>query len=84
MANTESAKKRVRQIATRRLRNRYKLVGARNVVKQFMALKDRAQAEQMWPSVESTLDKLAQKNIIHRNKAANQKSKLRRHLAQLA
>lgn len=44
---------------------------------------DHQEAEQALPKVYSTLDRLARKNIIHRNKAANLKSKLALHLNSL-
>lgn len=76
MPNHASAKKRVRQSEKRRLRNRTRLVSARNMVKQLRKMKDPAEAEAFLPKVTSTLDRLAQKRIIHRNTAAHQKSKL--------
>lgn len=83
MPNIDSAKKRVRQIAKRRLANRYKLVATRNTIKQLMATSDKAAAEQLFPKVESLLDRLAKHRIIHRNKAANQKSRLRKYVNKL-
>ena len=53
------------------------------MIKQFRAMTDRQEAEQALPKVYSTLDRLARKNIIHRNKAANLKSKLALHLNSL-
>ena len=38
----------------------------------------------MLPQLSSMLDRLAGKNIIHKNKAANLKSKLARQIARLA
>ena len=37
----------------------------------------------MYPSVVSMIDKLAKRNIIHSNKAANLKSQLSKHVASL-
>ena len=76
MANHKSTQKRVRQSATRRLRNRDASKTSRTMVKQFRATTDRQEAEQALPKLYSTLDRLARKNIIHRNKAANLKSKM--------
>ena len=76
MANHKSTQKRVRQSATRRLRNRYASKTSRTMVKQFRATTDRQEAEQALPKLYSTHDPLARKNIIHRNKAANLKSKM--------
>jgi small subunit ribosomal protein S20 len=84
MANTESAKKRTRQNAKRRLSNRYKLVAARNVVKELLAITDPTKALESYTHVESMIDRLAKHNIIHPNKAARQKSRLRLHVNKLA
>ncbi len=76
MANHKSSQKRIRQTETRRLRNRYYHKTARNAVKALRNTTDKAAAEALLPKVVSMLDKLAKKNIIHDNKAANLKSSL--------
>ena len=76
MANHKSAEKRIRQIQARRLRNRYVAKTARNAVRNLRSVTDKAEAQKLYPSVCSMLDKLAKKNIIHKNKAGNLKSKL--------
>ncbi|WP_308593370.1 30S ribosomal protein S20 [uncultured Porphyromonas sp.] len=83
MANHKSTLKRIRQSSTRRLRNRYASKTSRTMIKQFRAMTDRQEAERALPKVYSTLDRLARKNIIHRNKAANLKSKMALHLKSL-
>lgn len=83
MANHKSALKRVRQAEVRRLRNRYVARTSRNAVKKFRALTDKAEAEKQYPSVCSMLDRLAKKNVIHKNKAGNLKSKLAAHVRAL-
>ena len=83
MANHASALKRVRQAETRRLRNRYVARTSRNAVKKFRALTDKAEAEKQYPTVCSILDRLAKKNVIHKNKAGNLKSKLAAHVRSL-
>ena len=45
---------------------------------------DKTAATEQLPKVISLLDKLAKKNIIHKNKAANLKSKLTKHVNGLA
>lgn len=82
MANHKSAKKRIRQNLSKRLRNRYQAVTTRNAMKKFRGA-EKAEAEQMLPNLSSMIDKLAKKNVIHKNKAANLKSKLTKHLASL-
>lgn len=76
MAHHKSAKKRIRQSAVRRLRNRYYGKTTRNAIRKIRALTDKAEAEKVLPEVISMIDKLAKKNIIHKKNAANKKSKL--------
>ena len=76
MANHKSALKRIRQAETRRLHNRYYAKTMRNAVRKLRATTDKAEAAAMYPSVQKMLDKLAKVHIIHKNKAANLKSKL--------
>ncbi|HBJ76877.1 MAG TPA: 30S ribosomal protein S20 [Porphyromonadaceae bacterium] len=76
MANHKSSVKRIRETETRRLRNRYQAKTARNAVKEVRLSENKEEALEMLPKVASMLDKLAKKNIIHPNKAANLKSKL--------
>lgn len=83
MANHKSALKRIRSNETKRLRNRYQHKTTRNAMRKLRELTDKAEAEKMFPSVISMLDKLAKKNVIHANKAANLKSGLAKHIAAL-
>ncbi|UAB74499.1 MULTISPECIES: 30S ribosomal protein S20 [Mesoflavibacter] len=83
MANHKSALKRIRSNEAKRLRNRYQHKTTRNAVKRLRDLDNKKEAEELLPSVVSMLDKLAKKNIIHANKAANIKSKLAKHVAAL-
>ena len=76
MANHKSALKRIRANEKKRLRNRYQVKQLRATVKQLKASKDKSEAEGLFKTASSQLDKLARKNVIHTNKAANQKSKL--------
>ncbi|MDR0766712.1 MAG: 30S ribosomal protein S20 [Odoribacteraceae bacterium] len=83
MANHKSAKKRIRQTEKRRLHNRYYAKTARNAMKKLRLLTDKESAVALLPRVVSMLDKLAKKNIIHKNKAANLTSKLTLHVNKL-
>jgi small subunit ribosomal protein S20 len=83
MANHKSAIKRVRQSAKRRLHNRYYHKTTRNAIARLRGTEDKNEAEKSLPSVFSMIDKLAKRNIIHRNKAANLKSSLSKHVAAL-
>ena len=83
MANHKSALKRIRSNEAKRLRNRYHHKTARNAMKRFQDLTDKKEAEKTLPSINSLIDKLAKKNIIHNNKAANLKSNMAKHVAAL-
>ncbi|MGC6470463.1 MAG: 30S ribosomal protein S20 [Flavobacteriales bacterium] len=83
MANHKSAKKRIRQSAKRNTANSYFHKTARNAVKTLRGTSDKKEAVALLPSIESMLDKLTKKNIIHKNKAANLKSKLAKHVNSL-
>ncbi|MDR2936007.1 MAG: 30S ribosomal protein S20 [Rikenellaceae bacterium] len=80
MANHKSAKKRIRQIETRKIRNKYYHKTTRNAVKALRNTTEKGAAEKLMPKVASMLDKLAKRNIIHKNKAANLKSSLQLHV----
>jgi small subunit ribosomal protein S20 len=83
MAHHLSAKKRIRQSEQRRLHNRYYARSARNAIKQLRNTKEKEAAAELLPKVSSMLDRLAKKNIIHKNKAANLKSGLTLHVKNL-
>jgi small subunit ribosomal protein S20 len=83
MANHKSAIKRIRQALTRRLRNKYYAKTARNAVRNLRNTTDKVEAQDLYKKVSSMLDKLAKKNVIHKNKASNLKSKLALHVNKL-
>ena len=83
MANHKSAIKRIRQNAAKRIHNRFYHKSARNAVKELRGSTDKKAANEMLPKVSSMLDKLAKRNIIHKNKAANLKSSLTKHVNSL-
>jgi len=84
MANHKSSLKRIRQTDTRKLHNHYYAKTARNAVRKLRATTEKAEAVAMLPKVASMLDKLAKRNVIHKNKAANLKSKLAVYTNKLA
>lgn len=55
----------------------------RNMIKKLRASSDKGDAEAMLPKVFSQIDKVAKANIIHKNTAANYKSKLTKFVANL-
>ena len=84
MANHPSAEKRIRQNESQRLENRYYARTTRNAIKKLRHVTAKAEAVKLYPEVASMLDKLAKKNVIHKNKAANLKSSLAKHVNSLA
>ena len=83
MANHQSSIKRIRQTQTRNLRNRYYAKTARNAVRKLRAMTVKDDATALYRQVSSMLDKLAKRNVIHKNKANNLKSKLALHVNKL-
>ncbi len=71
MANHKATKKDTRQAARRRDRNRYHGKTTRNAMRDLLATTNAEEAKAKLPTVASMLDKLAKRNIIHKNKAAN-------------
>ncbi len=80
MANHKSSEKRIRQTEARKAENKYHAKTMRNVLKKLRGTTDKKEAGEMLPKVSSMLDKLAKKNVIHANKAANLKSSLTKHV----
>ena len=76
MAHHKSALKRIRQNEKKRVHNKYYAKSTRNAIKILRDTSDKEEAVKLYPGVVSMIDKLAKRNIIHKNKAANLKSKL--------
>lgn len=83
MANHQSAKKRVRQTEKLREANRYYKKSTRTAIRKLRDMQDHKEASTFLPKVVSMIDKLVRRNTWHKNKAANLKSKLTRHVASL-
>jgi small subunit ribosomal protein S20 len=80
LANHKSALKRIRSNEAKRLRNRYQHKTTRTFIKKLQHTTDKAEAQELLKEVISMIDKLAKKNIIHKNKASHKKSQLMRHV----
>ena len=83
MANHKSAIKIIRRNEAARLRSRYQHKTTRNAIKKLRTTTDVAVAKELLPNVVSMIDKLAKRNIIHKNKACNLKSSLMKHVNSL-
>lgn len=84
MANHKATRKSVRQSEKRRDHNRYYGKTTRNAIRNLLNVSDKAEAETQFSKVVSMIDKLAKRNIIHKNKASNLKSQLSKKVASLA
>ena len=78
MANHSATKKDVRQSAKRNERNRYYGKTTRNAIRDIRTIENNKEASDKLPLVAAMIDKLAKRGTIHKNKAANLKSKLAR------
>jgi len=83
MAHHLSAKKRNRQTEVARVENKYYARTTRNAVKKLRETTEKEAATEQYSEVVSMLDKLTRKNVIHKNKASNLKSKLAKHVNNL-
>lgn len=84
MANHKATKKDIRQAEKRRDRNRYYGKTTRNAIRKLLAITEKGQATEQLPKVISMIDKLAKRNVIHKNKASNLKSGIAKRIQSLA
>jgi small subunit ribosomal protein S20 len=84
MANHKSSEKRIRQTETKKEQNRYYAKTMRNALKSLRNTTNKDDAAVKLPKLEAMLDKLAKKNVIHKNKASNLKSSVVKHVNSLA
>jgi len=84
MANHKATKKDTRQALKRRERNRYYGKTTRNAIREMLKITEKDAATQQLPKVISMIDKLAKRNVIHKNKANNLKSKLTKKVVAIA
>lgn len=83
MATHQSAFKRIRQSKKSTARNRHYRSSLKTMTKKVLDTKNKNEALSVFQKASSLLDKMAQRGIIHRNKAANQKSRLAKYCASL-
>jgi small subunit ribosomal protein S20 len=87
MANHKSAEKRVRQNATRKEINRSNRSKLRTQIKKLrtaLSGQDKSASQELLNPTVSLIDKAVNKGIIHKNTAARYKSRLTRHVTELA
>ena len=83
MANHQSSEKRIRQTTVRNEINKYSAKTMRNALRTMRSTTDKKQAAELAPKLNSMLDRLAKKNVIHSKKAANLKSSVAKHVNSL-
>ena len=83
MANHQSTLKRIRSNNKKRILNRFQHKTTRNAIKKLKSIASKKEAKKLLPEVVSLIDKLSKKNVIHKNKAGNLKSKLTKHVVSL-
>ena len=83
MANHSATKKSVRRSTKRNERNRYQGKTSRNAIRVFKLIDNKTEATEKMPDIASRIDKMAKRGLIHKNKAANLKSKLSRSIQAL-
>jgi small subunit ribosomal protein S20 len=86
MPNIASAKKRMRQDAVRRDRNRTRRSKLRTSLRKLneaIESGDMDSVRESWREAQSMLDRTAQSGVIHRNLAARKKARLSRRISQL-
>ena len=87
MANHKSAEKRVRQNVKRNAINRASRSKLRTQIKKLrtaLGQTDKAGSTELLNPTVSLIDKMVNKGIIHRNTAARYKSRLTKHVSELA
>ena len=83
MSAKGSELKRVRQNLKENQRNKHYKSAVKSAIKNVLDAENKESAATALPTSLSIIDKTARKGIIHKNKAANQKSRLMRHVASL-
>ena len=83
MAHHKSAQKRIRQDANKKMANRYYKKSTRTAIAKLREMSDKTEATKFLPKVVSMIDRLAKRNTWHKNKAANLKSSLTKHVNSL-
>jgi small subunit ribosomal protein S20 len=83
MANHKSSEKRNRQTVGKNESNKYYAKTMRNALKDIRETTSKKEAAKLLPEMNSMLDTLARRHIIHSKKAANLKSSIEKHVNRL-
>lgn len=80
----KSAQKRARQTVKKTERNKQKKAMLKSSIKKLSAISEKTAAETELKKTVKLIDRAAAKGIIHKNKAARQKSQLAKKVNKLA
>jgi len=83
MPQHKSSVKRIRQDEKKRLRNRIHRSTMRTAIKNVRSAETKESALDEYKKTVSILDSMSVRGIIHKNKAANLKRKLNKHIQSL-
>lgn len=84
MSKNLSVQKRIRQAEKARLRNKHYKSLMKTMIKKVKNAGSKEEAEPLYREAVSIIDSIVGKGIIHKNNAANKKSKLAAHIAKLS
>ncbi|HDP68131.1 MAG TPA: 30S ribosomal protein S20 [Candidatus Marinimicrobia bacterium] len=84
MSKNLSVQKRIRQAEKARLRNKHYKTLMKTMIKKVKTAPTKTEAEPLYRETVSIIDSIAGKGIIHKNNAANKKSRLAAHIAKLS
>jgi small subunit ribosomal protein S20 len=76
LANSKSARKRIRQNRRRSERNRHQRSRLKSAIKGVMNAEDADTATESFKRASALLDRFSTRNLLHRNKAARKKAQL--------
>ncbi len=80
MATHKSAEKRIKTSERNRRKNRSQLSSMKTYIKKVLSATSKEEGLERYNQAASLLDKMVSKGIIHRNTAANKKSRLMKHV----
>ncbi len=84
MPRTKSVQKRIRQSQKRHEYNKHYKSQMRTLVRRVLQTTNQQEAEPLYRKTVSMIDKVASKGVVHKNKAAREKSKITKHFNSLA
>lgn len=84
MPVTKTIAKRIRQAEKARVRNKHYSSMMKTAIKKALAADNADNATTLGRTAISMIDKVAGNGVIHKNQAANQKSRIAKHMAALS